>query len=124
MDEMFKKGYAEKVPPALLNHKDGQVWYIPHHGVYHRQKDKLRVVFDCATSYKGKSLNKELLQGPDLANTLLGDVLRFRQEHTAFMADIEAMFYQVYVHDDHRDFLKFLWWPSGDINKPRKSLRD
>lgn len=34
------------------------------------------------------------------------------------MADIEAMFYQVHVHDDHRDFLRFLWWPSGDISKP------
>lgn len=78
MDEMFKKGFSEKVPPEQLNRKDRKVWYIPHHGVYHRQKGKLRVVFDCASSYKGKSLNKELLQRPDLANNLLGDLLWFR----------------------------------------------
>ena len=68
--EVLKKGYAEKVPLEQLKRKDGQVWYIPHHRVYHRQKGKLRVVFDCGASYKGTSLNKELLQGPDLANTL------------------------------------------------------
>lgn len=110
VDDVLKNGYAKKVPPEQIHRRDGQVWYIPHHGVYHRQKGKLRVVFDCASSWKGTSLNRELLQGPDLANTLIGVLLRFRQEKIAFMADIEAMFYQVQVHDNHRDFLRFLWW--------------
>ena len=29
------------------------------------------------------------------------------------MADIECMFHQVYVPDEHCDFLRFLWWPEG-----------
>lgn len=53
MDEVFKKGYAEKVPSKQLDLKHGQVWYIPHHSVCHLRKCKLRVVFDCAASYKG-----------------------------------------------------------------------
>ena len=48
MTEVLEKGYAEKVPMEQLQRKDGQVWHIPHHGVYHQQKGKLRVVFDCA----------------------------------------------------------------------------
>ena len=32
------------------------------------------------------------------------------------MADIEAMFYQVLVPADQRDFLRFLWWPDGDLS--------
>ena len=118
MEDILKKGYAEKVPPQQLHREDGRVWYILHHGVYHKRKLKLRVVFDCTSSFQGKSLNKELLQGPDLTNTLIGVLLRFRQEQIAVMADIEAMFYQVHVDEKDRDFLRFLWWPEGDISKP------
>ena len=53
-------------------------------GTYHiigvvnpKKPEKLRVVFDCAAKYKGRSLNEELLQGPDLNNTLVGVLLRF-----------------------------------------------
>ena len=46
--------------------------YLPHHSVVHPQKpDKVRVVFDCAASYRGTSLNAQVLQGPDLTNKLL-----------------------------------------------------
>ena len=123
MENVLQKGYAEKVPQEELQGTDGHVWYIPHHGVYHKQKGKLRVVFDCSSSYKGKSLNTELLQGPDLANPLLGVLLRFRQERIAIMADIEAMYYQVRVQRQHRDFLRFLWWPQGDVNLPLEVFR-
>ena len=62
--ESCLKGYAEKVPPEQLHQRDGQVWYIPHHSVCHQQKGKLWVMFDCTSSCKGTSLNRELLQGP------------------------------------------------------------
>lgn len=74
------------------------MWYIPHHGVYHPQKKKLRVVFDYAASFQGVSLNNQLLQGPDMTNPLIGVVIRFRQKSVAMLADVEAMYYQ--------DFLK------------------
>ena len=47
-----------------------------------------------------------------MTNSLVGVLTRFRQEPVAFMADIEAMFYQVLVPADQRDFLRFLWLPS------------
>lgn len=31
------------------------------------------------------------------------------------MGDIQAMFHQVRVPEEDRDFLQFLWWPGGDI---------
>ncbi|XP_035657338.1 uncharacterized protein LOC118403009 [Branchiostoma floridae] len=123
MQKIIEKGYAERVPTEQLKIESGRVWYVPHHGVYHPQKGKMRVVFDCAASYAGTSLNKELLQGPDLTSTLFGVLTRFRQEPVALMADIEAMFSQVKVPSEDRDYQRFMWWPEGQINKPLEEYR-
>ncbi|XP_078355245.1 uncharacterized protein LOC144639837 [Oculina patagonica] len=124
INEIISKGYAEKVPQGTSKTDPGKAWYIPHHGVYHPKKpDKIRVVFDCSAKYAGTSLNDQLLQGPDLTNSLVGVLTRFRQEPVAFMADIEAMFYQVLVPAEQRDFLRFLWWPNGDLTAPLEEYR-
>ena len=63
-------------------------------------------------------MNKELIQGPDLTNHLLGVLIRFRQELVAFSADIESMFYQIKIPEHQRRFHQFLWWRDGDYSKP------
>ena len=75
------------------------------------------MVFDCAARYRGTSLNDQLLSGPDLANSLFGDFIRFRQEPVALSSDIEAMFHQVMVDPKDVDALRFLWWPDDDLFK-------
>lgn len=114
--DLISKGYAEVVPADELESKNGSVWYLPHHGVYHPRKKTIRVVFDCGASFKGISLNSQLLQGPDLTNSLFGVLTRFRQESVALMTDVQAMFHQVKVSGRHVNFLRFLWWPSGDTS--------
>ncbi|KAK0135655.1 hypothetical protein N1851_028490 [Merluccius polli] len=123
LSDMIAQQYAEPVPPDQLTQSNGKVWYIPHHGVYHPQKGKLRVVFDCAASYKGTSLNSQLLQGPDLTNNLIGVLVRFRQEPIAIVADIQSMFHQVQVSDKHINFLRFLWWPNGNTAQAPQEYR-
>ncbi|KAK0133432.1 hypothetical protein N1851_031063 [Merluccius polli] len=118
MTDMISKGYAEKVPEGQLAITEGKVWHLPHHGVYRPKKRKLRVVFDCGASFCGQALNAELLKGPDLTNSLIDVLNRFRQEPIGLMADITAMFHQVKVSNSHADFLRFLWWPEGDVSKP------
>ncbi len=122
MEDVLRNKYAEKVPQEQLQRCDDRVWYIPHHGVFHKQKAKLRVVFDCSCSYKGESLNSKLLQGPDLTNPLLGVLLRFRHERIAIMADIEAMYYQVQVQNHHRDFLDFCGGRKGMLTSHLKFI--
>ncbi|KAK3754770.1 hypothetical protein QZH41_007277 [Actinostola sp. cb2023] len=116
---LLNKGYARKVHKEVLDHSNDMIsWYLPHHPVFHPQKPgKVRVVFDCSARYKGTSLNDQLLQGPDLTNSLTGVLTRFRQEPVALMSDIEAMFHQVHVLPKDCDALKFLWWPDGDIDR-------
>ena len=118
MGKILNNGYAEEVAASeQMSDGNGHVWYIPHHGVYHPKKpDKIRVVFDCSARCNGDSLNDHLLQGPDLINTLVGVLCRFRREPVAFMCDVEQMFFQFKVAKEHRDFLRFLWWVNGDYN--------
>ena len=116
---VIAKGYAQKVSDDHLETESGKVWYIPHHGIYHpRKPGKIRVVFDCSARYQGTSLNEQLMQGPDLTDSLIGVLTRFRQDPIAFMADIEAMFHQVQVPTEQCDFVRFLWWPNGNLNAP------
>ena len=87
IDNMISKGHARKVQHS---YNGNEKWFIPHHGRYDQKKKKIRVVFDCSSKYQGRS--DELLQGLDLANQLLGVLIRFRQHSIATMGDIESMF--------------------------------
>lgn len=118
MDDIISCGYAEKVPAKDLTYHHDKVWYIPHHnGVYHPKKRKIRVVFGCAASFQGTSLNTQLLQGPDLTSSLIGVITRFRKEPVVLMTDIEAMFHQVRVPAEDSNLQRFLWWPKGDFSQ-------
>ena len=76
------------------------------------------VVFDCSSEFQGRSLNKELLSGPDLTNQVVGVLSSFRENEIEVMADIEPMFYWVRVSEEHERFLKFLWWKDGKYENP------
>ncbi|XP_076740274.1 uncharacterized protein LOC143418645 [Maylandia zebra] len=115
MRETIERGDAERVPSVDLD--KGPAWYIPHHGVYHPQKPgKIRVVFDCSAKYGGVSLNDYLLTGPELTNSLVGVLCRFRKGPVAVMCDIERMFHQFRVREEDQNYFRFLWWDNGDFN--------
>ena len=82
----------------------------PHHPVQNSNKPgKIRRVADAASKYRGQSLNSNLLTGPDLLNSLLGILLRFREHPVAIFADIEGMFMQIAVKQEDQSELRFLW---------------
>ena len=111
MNEINEKGYARVSDRTPV---DGKLWYLPHHGVYHPAKpNKIRVVFDYSAEYAGRCINKGLLVGPDLTNQIIGILIRFRQGRVAFVADIEKMFFQVFVSKEHRSLFRFLLWQDG-----------
>ena len=58
------------------------------------------MVFDSSAQYDGVSLNNVLLTGPDLNNTLLGVLIRFRREAIAFIAsNINSTAVKTYLPD-------------------------
>ena len=80
MEKLIERGYARKLTEKEAARRRRRTWYFPHHGVFHPQKkDKIGVVFDAAALQDGVSLNNQLHQGPDLYNSFLGVLLRFRQ---------------------------------------------
>lgn len=105
METIMKNSDAEEVS------EDGaESWYIPHFGVYNPKKpNKIRVVFDCSAKAGRWCLNDFLLQGPDLMNSMLGILMRFRSGSIALSCDIERMFHQFHVTPIDRDYLRFLW---------------
>ena len=72
MNDLLEQGYAVPVPEQDIHRSDDKVWYLPHHPVINPNKEKIRIVFDCAAEYRGISLNSRVHQGPDLTNKLVG----------------------------------------------------
>ena len=119
MEEYVAKGYARKFTPEEAAVTGPRTWYLPHFSVLNPNKPgNVRIVFDAAAEYGGTSLNNNLLQGPDCTNNLVGVLLRFRQDRTAIVADIESMFHQVKVKEQDQDSLRFLWWDGGTDEHP------
>ena len=115
MQKLFDNGHAELAPPVKIGE---EVWYLPIFGVYHpRKPDQIRGVFDSSASFESTSLNDVLLSGPDLNNSLIGVLLKFRMEPIAVTADIQQMFHCFYVRPDHRNFLRFFWHRDNDFKK-------
>ena len=107
-------GYAEIVPEKLICGKN-KIWYIPHYPVYNKP-NKLRVVYDCTAVAETKCLNDYLMKGPDVTNSLVAVLLRFRRWLVPIKAGIEAMFYQEHVFPPDRDVLRFFWWTEGNLD--------
>ena len=82
VEGIIAKEYTRKVPPHQRESGyQSKTWFIPQHGFYHLDKPgKIQVVFDCSAKCKGNCLNDLLLKGPDLINSLLGVLTRFRQD--------------------------------------------
>ena len=60
-------------------------------------------------------MNRQVLQGPDLTNKVVGVRLRFQP--VALMADVEPMYHQLKVHPGDVDALRFLWYPDCDLTR-------
>lgn len=117
-DTGFADRYRERIKHLLDNdfarklddtNRTSKTWYLPHFGVDNPNKGKLRLVFDCAAKVNGLCLNDYLLTGPDLLLSLLGIMLRFRQNEFAVTGDIKDMFLRVKIHLDDQHAFRFLW---------------
>ena len=109
--EDHSKGFIVNVNKAdCFKVSNAREWYLPHHPVVNPHKPgKVRRVLNGAAKFQGHSLKNSLLTGPDLLQSLIHILIRFRQNPYAVSADIEGMFLQVGVIPEDRPSLRFLW---------------
>ena len=89
MKDYINKGNALKLLAEELK-QTPHTNYIPHHSVKNVNKPgKVRVVFDAGTKFQSTSLNENLFKGPDLLNSLIRILIRFRKEEFALCGVIE-----------------------------------
>lgn len=87
-------------------------YYLPHHGILKEDSvtTKLRVVFDgSAKTTSNISLNDCLKVGPTIQPDLFTILLRFRNFNVVLAADIEKMYRQVIVKEEHQNLQRILW---------------
>ena len=118
MNDMIDEGHIKKVDPKM-EHKHGvPYWVMPSLFVTHPNKPgKIRVCQDAKASVKGVSLNSKILTGPDVANSLLGVLFRFRRHKVIVSADIKGFYHQVLVDDNDKQVCRFWWYEDEEMTK-------
>ena len=119
INEMIQLGHAVEVPSPNQEDCKGRTWYIPHHCT----GGKFRVVFDCSAAVESTSLNRQLLQGPDNTNALLGVLFHFIPHAVALIGDVRNMFHRVNVDPMDQTALGFLWWTDGNLDLAVKAYQ-
>ena len=88
-----------------------KIHYIPHHPISRRDKQttKIRIVYDASAKRRGPSLNDCLLTGPSPLPKIMDVLLRFPYHKTGLVADAEKAFHQVFIAQEDRVVLRFIW---------------
>ena len=118
--ELLAKGYARKATPEELKKQWPRIWYCPTFIVVNPNKipSKPRDVADVAACVDGKSLNSNLLKGPDNMAPLLQGLCRFRENAVAVNADVKEMFHQIGIKEEDQQCQRFLYRDCDDSQAP------
>lgn len=112
------KGYAKKLSETEFEAIRDNYWLLPHFGITTPSKPKMRLVFDAKAVCSGMSLNSQLYVGPDLYNSLVGVLYKFREGPFAVSADVMEMFHQIKIQKDDQKFQCFYWRGGNRHVKP------
>ncbi|XP_043198573.1 uncharacterized protein LOC122368576 isoform X1 [Amphibalanus amphitrite] len=111
IQDMVDRGVARKITEEEAAGYDGPIRYISHHEVLKpdSKSTPCRIVFNSSARFQGQILNDFWAKGPDLLNSLLGILLRFRGDSVGVVGDVKKMYHSVKIPllDQHTH--RFLW---------------
>ena len=116
---MVDRGVARKLTTSELDTYKGPIHYISHHEVLRpdSKSTPVRIVFNSSANYMGHVLNDYWAKGPDLLNSLLGVLMRFREHEIALIGDIKKMYHSVKTTQVEQHTHRFLW---RDMDKQKE----
>jgi hypothetical protein len=107
-DGYLEKGYVRKLEKHEIYEQN--VFYLPFFTVVKEDSTTpVRIVWDCAAKYFGRSLNSEIMQTPNCLQNLFTVLLRVRKFKFVVMSDISEMFLKVRLDPKDRRYHRFVF---------------
>ena len=118
--DMVERGVARKLQLIEMLSYGGPVHYVSHHAVMKPKSRSTprRIVFSSSANYHGHILNEYYAKGPNMLNSLLGVLLRFREERFAVIGDISKMFHSIETTNVDPMTHRFLWRNLNTTKEP------
>ncbi|XP_067614542.1 uncharacterized protein [Eurosta solidaginis] len=110
LSEYETLGHMRKLKKNIPS-DDSDHYFLPHHAVIKAESTttKVRVVFNASSpTVNGNSLNDILLPGPVLQADLPILILRWKLYRFVFNSDIEKMYRQIWVNENHTKFQRIV----------------
>lgn len=129
----LKKSYCDFIDEyADLGHLSDDVvdasqvnYFLPHHPVFKKrdsESSQIRVVFDAsARTSSGLSVNDLQMVGPNVQDSLVNILTRFRQHKYVLSGDVEKMYRQVLMDESDRNLQYILWRENESL--PLRTLK-
>lgn len=121
IDDHKDRGVARKLTAEELRDWKGPYLYLSHMAIEQPKSEStpVRLVFNSSQKYKGVSLNDCLAKGPDCYNnSLLGMLIRFRENGTVLIGDIRKMYNTVLLEELETHMHRFLWRECDTSKQP------
>lgn len=112
-------GFSRKLEVHELQGPVGRTWYLPYFVTHHARK-KPRLVFNASKRSKGRSLNEELLPGPDLACPIAKVITLLRENPFAVSMDLKDFFLNVRVREEDQPALRYFYRKLGSSGPPNE----
>ena len=123
--QYINDGIVEPVRSTTTSYDIGSVRYLPHRAVVRQNRDttKVRIVFDASAHVDNESsLNDILYSGPCMLPLLHDILIRFRIGKIGIVANVQQAFLQIEIDENHRGFLRFIWFNNVLSNNPSHVL--
>ena len=111
IEDMISRDVARKLTRRQAEEYNGPIYYISHHEVVKpgNVSTPCRIVFNSSAKFSNHILNDYWVKGPDLINSLLGILIRFREGKVAITGDIKKMYHSVRIAELDQHTHRFLW---------------
>ena len=81
------------------------------------------MVYNGAAEFQERTINNEILSGPDLLVLLFNVITRFRMGRYASIPALIECFFQTAMPPEQRDYFRIMWYVNDSIDSKIEILR-